>query len=194
MADFSFIEADIHTLYSSDLCRVLDFRCRCKDCRESKPEYGESFCISFVRKGNFLFNVFRRQLDSYTGCVLLSKPEYERTITHTHAVPDECTIFEFGKDFYRQLSDRYADAGFFRDNDWHSTLVRTDAEMEYLHYSVLQLALNRKGSKLQIDQLVLQIIAAVLGFGGIAASAAGIAKILFFVFLILAVVTFLRRA
>jgi uncharacterized membrane protein YtjA (UPF0391 family) len=41
---------------------------------------------------------------------------------------------------------------------------------------------------------IIAIIAAVLGFGGIAASAAGIAKILFFVFLILAVVTFLRRA
>lgn len=39
--------------------------------------------------------------------------------------------------------------------------------------------------------LVIALIAAVFGFGGIAASAVGIAKILFVVFLILAVVTFL---
>lgn len=39
--------------------------------------------------------------------------------------------------------------------------------------------------------LVIALIAAVLGFGGIAASAAGIAKILFFVFLIMAAVTFI---
>lgn len=39
--------------------------------------------------------------------------------------------------------------------------------------------------------LVIALIAAVFGFGGIAASAVGIAKILFIVFLILAVAAFL---
>jgi len=39
--------------------------------------------------------------------------------------------------------------------------------------------------------LVIALIAAVFGFGGIAASAVGIAKILFFVFLVMAVITFL---
>lgn len=39
--------------------------------------------------------------------------------------------------------------------------------------------------------LVIALIAAVFGFGGIAASAVGIAKILFFVFLVMAAVTFL---
>ncbi|MBN9380615.1 MAG: helix-turn-helix transcriptional regulator [Chitinophagaceae bacterium] len=157
------MDADIHTLYKSDFYRVLDFRCRCTDCRESKPEHGEAFCISFVRKGNFLFNVFRRQLDSYTGCVLICKPEYERTITHTHVVPDQCTIFEFEKDFYRQLKERYGGSGFFGDNDWHSALVRTDADIEYLHYSVLRMATSGHGVKLLIDQLVMQIIAGTLG-------------------------------
>lgn len=38
---------------------------------------------------------------------------------------------------------------------------------------------------------VIALIAAVFGFGGIAASAVGIAKILFVIFLILAVVSFL---
>jgi uncharacterized membrane protein YtjA (UPF0391 family) len=38
--------------------------------------------------------------------------------------------------------------------------------------------------------LVIALIAAVFGFGGIAASAVGIAKILFFVFVILAVLSF----
>jgi uncharacterized membrane protein YtjA (UPF0391 family) len=41
---------------------------------------------------------------------------------------------------------------------------------------------------------IIAIVAAILGFGGIAAGAAGIAKVLFFVFLVLAVITFLRRA
>jgi uncharacterized membrane protein YtjA (UPF0391 family) len=38
---------------------------------------------------------------------------------------------------------------------------------------------------------VIALVAALFGFGGIAAGAAGIAKILFFAFLIIAVVTFL---
>ena len=41
---------------------------------------------------------------------------------------------------------------------------------------------------------VIAIIAAVLGFGVIAGTAAMIAKVLFLVFLILAVLSFLRRA
>lgn len=39
--------------------------------------------------------------------------------------------------------------------------------------------------------LVIALIAALLGFGGIAAGAAGIAKALFFVFVAMAVVSFL---
>lgn len=38
--------------------------------------------------------------------------------------------------------------------------------------------------------LVIALIAAVFGFGGIAASAVGIAQILFFVFLAMAVISF----
>ena len=38
--------------------------------------------------------------------------------------------------------------------------------------------------------LVIALIAAILGFGGIAAGAVGIAKILFFVFVAMAVVSF----
>ena len=47
-----------------------------------------------------------------------------------------------------------------------------------------------------ITFLVIALIAAVLGFGGIAGAAVGIAKILFFVFLVLCVLFFFlgRRA
>ena len=41
-----------------------------------------------------------------------------------------------------------------------------------------------------ITFLVIALIAAVLGFGGIAGTAVGIAKILFFVFLVLCVIAF----
>jgi uncharacterized membrane protein YtjA (UPF0391 family) len=40
---------------------------------------------------------------------------------------------------------------------------------------------------------VIALVAAVFGFGGIAAGAVGIAKVLFFVFLVLAAVTFVMN-
>jgi len=156
------MDADIHTLYTSDYYRIMDFRCRCTDCRTSKPEQSDRFCISFVRKGNFLFNVFRNSLDSYSGCILITKPEYERTVTHTHAVPDECTIFEISPELLRQLKEQYVHTKFFRDPDLHSTLIRTNPETEFLHFYITQLVLTRTGSKLHIDQLIFDMIRKVL--------------------------------
>lgn len=156
------MDADIHTLYRSDFYIIRDFKCRCTDCRTSKPEYANSFCISFVRKGNFIFNVFRHALDSYSGCVLVTKPEYEHTVTHAHAVPDECTIFDFKTDFYKELLEVYGGTRFFNDKDLHSTLVRTNAETEFLHHHILQQVRMRHAGKLQLDHFVLEIVNKVL--------------------------------
>lgn len=156
------MQADIHTLYESDFYRILDFRCRCTDCRTSRPEYAESFAVSFVRKGNFLFNVFRHSLDSYTGCVLITKPGYEHTVTHVHTVPDECTIFEFSKDFYKELCHRYSKAMLFASNDLHSTLIRNNAELEFYHFYILKLIRSRGASRLHADNMVMEMLAKVL--------------------------------
>lgn len=160
------MQADIQSLYKSDFYAITDFRCRCTDCRTSKPEYSNIFCISFVRKGNFLFNVFRRSLDSFNGCALLTKPGYEHTVTHTHTVPDECTIFEFNKEFYAEIRQHYKGFSFFGNPDLDSTLIRTNPEIEFLHFNILQLALGTSGSKLQIDQLVIEMIEKVLAMVG----------------------------
>lgn len=158
------MEANINTLYESDFYRILDFKCLCTDCKTSKPEYNNSFCISFVRKGNFLFNVFRHSLDSYSGCVLVTKPGYERTVTHVHTVPDECTIFDFKPVFFQELLEYYSSVRFFGDNDLHSTLLKTNAETEFLHFQILQLILTKSGSKLQIDNLVMEVVDKVLQY------------------------------
>ncbi|WP_276485687.1 helix-turn-helix domain-containing protein [Paraflavitalea pollutisoli] len=157
------MDALIHTLFESGFYRIMDFKCQCVDCRTSKPEYSEAFAISFVRKGNFLFNVFRRSLDSYTGCVLITKPGYERTVTHAHSVPDECTIFQFTPSFYTALLEQYGKTTFFSNDDLHSTLYKTTPETEFLHFYIARLILSRTGSKLQVDNLVMEIVHQVLG-------------------------------
>ena len=50
---------------------------------------------------------------------------------------------------------------------------------------------DRTMLQLAITCLVIALIAALLGFGGIAGSFVGVAKILFFVFLVFAVLSFL---
>jgi AraC-like DNA-binding protein len=156
------MEADISSLYQSDFYKIIDFRCRCTNCITSKPEYSDSFCISFVRKGNFLFNVFRNSLDAYNGCALVTKPGYEHTVTHTHSVPDQCTIFQLNSNFYTELRDQYNAKGFFENNDLHSSLVKTNAELEFLHYNIFKLAVANSRTKLEIDQLVMEMIEKIL--------------------------------
>jgi AraC family transcriptional regulator len=151
------MQADIKTLYKSDFYSITDFKCRCTDCRTSKPEYCDSFCISFIRKGNFLFNIFRDSLDSYNGCALITKPGYEHTVTHTHTVPDECTIFELDMNFYKELKEHYHQSNFFHDPDLDCTLVKTSAEIEFLHFNILKLALVKSAGRLEIDQLVMEM-------------------------------------
>jgi AraC-like DNA-binding protein len=155
------MDADIHKLYESDFYRILDFKCRCADCKTSKPEYSESFSVSFVRKGNFLFNVFRNSFDSYSGCVIVSKPHYERTVTHVHTVPDECTIFDFKTEFYLEFLENYSGLKFLLSNDHHATLIKTKPETELLHFQILQLLYN-KSDKLKIDSFVVEFIKTAL--------------------------------
>lgn len=153
------MHALIDTLFESDFYRILNFKCRCTDCHTSKPEYSDAFSISFIRKGNFIFNIFRNALDCYIGGILITKPLFERTVTHAHTVPDECTIFEFKKSFYPELLERYGKRGFFRNNDIHSTLIRGCVDAEVIHHHVLQLLVeNTNVDKLQLDQLVIEMM------------------------------------
>lgn len=156
------MEADIYTLFSADHYQVLDFKCRCTDCKKSKPEYADAFSISFVRKGNFLFNVFRRSYDSYTGSILLTKPGYEHTVTHVHHIPDECTIIEFRAEFYNRIKAHY-NSPFFVDNDLHSLMINTSPETEFLHFQLIRLLYTKGYSKLQVDGIVMEIVERTLG-------------------------------
>lgn len=154
------MNADIHLLYQSDFYRIHDFKCRCTDCNESKPEYAATFCISFIRKGNFIFNVFRNSFDSHTGRILVTKPGYEHTVTHTLSAPDECTILDFKKEFYQELTQHYRkdDIYFFHNNDLHSLLLATSTETEYLHHRLLSHCFQKKTTRLEMDLLIMELV------------------------------------
>lgn len=156
------MKADITTLYRSGFYQVLDFKCRCTDCVTSKPEYADTFSISFVRKGNFLFNVFRNSFDAHTGRVLLTKPGYEHTVTHTHAIPDECTIIEFTGECYLKMTGHYRNHRFLSDPDIHSLQIHTTADTEFLHHHLIARLLSNRFDRLELDLIVLEILGKTL--------------------------------
>lgn len=159
------MEADIHTVFESGYYRMLDFRCRCRAGHVSHPEHSHAFSISFVRQGNFLFNVYRQSLDAFSGGVLITKPGFERTVSHVHTVPDACTIFEFKDAFYQQLRHDEAYRRFFDNRDLHSTLVNPGAEAEFLHAYAWQ-QVQAGATRLELDETVTALATLALSAAG----------------------------
>jgi len=153
------MDAQIKILYKSDFCEVKNFVCQCTDCTLSRPEYQDVFSICYIRKGNFLFKVFRNNLDSHTGHFLINKPHYEHRVAHLHNMPDECTIISFTEEFYIQLkkdnSIQYGD--FFHSPDKHSLLIMSTPRTDYLQYRIFESLKNKNVPALLIDCMIMEL-------------------------------------
>ncbi len=134
------------------------------ECTRSKTEYNENFSLSFIRKGNFLYNTFRGSLDSYTGYVLVSKPGYEYTITHPAIAPDECTIISFSNAFYERLKEQFRikESSFFNKADMQSLLLKLKPGTEYLHNELVSVLIKNNKTKLETDSRVMELLELVV--------------------------------
>jgi len=151
--------ADIHTLYQSDFYRIKDYTCHCDICSVSNPEYNHSLCVSFIRKGFFGYQTFRRKDEVYAGRVLISKPGYEHIATHIDGQPDIVTVFEFKADFLKELQEQYRNAAWFlKNNDIHSLLLQSNPELDYLHNLIWKKTEKRNAAGLQIDEMVMELV------------------------------------
>lgn len=149
------MEADIRLMFDSPEYSIRDFRCRCTSCGVSGKEHQEHFSIAYIRKGNFRFNVFRNELDAYSGLFLFCKPGYEHTVGHVHDLPDECTIFSFSVAHAALLESQAPGLkGFFRNPDLHSILVKATPDMEYLHHRILTLLERPRFPQMEAEQLM----------------------------------------
>ncbi len=154
------MNADTKILYSSKAYSINDFKCKSTAGEHSGIEYQPHFSLSFTRRGNFVYNVFRNSLDIHNGRILLNKPDHEHTVSHVYHIPDECTCFEFLPQFYESIKERYRHLGnrFFKNHDVHSLLVKSDAQLDFLHHRILQLLKNKHYSSLLIDTIVYEIV------------------------------------
>ena len=159
------MNADVKILYSSDFYKILDFRCKCDIHSHSDIEFSENFSISFIRSGNFIFNVFRNKLDSFNGNFLIGKPGHEHSVSHFDNNPDRCTVFSFDNSFYELLKDNYSRemTCFFNNRDISSILVKASTETEYLHYAILKALKLDMYNSIFIDALVIEMVNIIAG-------------------------------
>jgi len=151
--------ADVHILHQSDFYQVKDFKCHCDVCSTSQPEYNESLCLSFIRKGFFGYHTFRRKDEVHAGRVLISKPGYEHIATHIDSQPDITTVFEFTEEFFKKTQEQYKHAAWFLKNgDIHSLLLQSSPELDYLHTRITRKLTKERSSGLQIDELVIELL------------------------------------
>lgn len=158
------MEAEVHILFSSDFYELCDFKCLCNECTRSKREYNEHLSLCITRSGNFYYNAFRNTLDTYTGSILVSKPGYEYTVTHPGEAPDHCTIIIFKKGFYQDIEEQLQLKAhwFFSNKDIQSLLLKTNPQVEQMHFSLLHAVKEPERYKLEIDTIVMEILEEVL--------------------------------
>ena len=155
--------ADVHLLHRSDFYRIADFKCHCDICSVSNPEYNESLSLSFIRKGFFGYQTFRRKEEVHAGRVLISKPGYEHIATHIDGQPDVTTVFEFTTDFFREIRELYIQAAWFlKNNDIHSLLLQSNPELDYLHNNIWKKLEKRNAANLQTDEMVMELLERVI--------------------------------
>ena len=155
--------ADVHLLHQSDFYRIADFKCHCDICSVSNPEYNESLSLSFIRKGFFGYQTFRRKEEVHAGRVLISKPGYEHIATHIDGQPDVTTVFEFTTDFFREIRELYIQAAWFlKNNDIRSLLLQSNPELDYLHNNIWKKLEKRNAANLQTDEMVMELLERVI--------------------------------
>jgi AraC-like DNA-binding protein len=155
--------ADVHLLHRSDFYRIADFKCHCDICSVSNPEYNESLSLSFIRKGFFGYQTFRRKEEVHAGRVLISKPGYEHIATHIDGQPDVTTVFEFTTDFFREIRELYIQAAWFLKNNYiHSLLLQSNPELDYLHNNIWKKLEKRNAANLQTDEMVMELLERVI--------------------------------
>lgn len=154
------MNAEVSIVHQSGFFTVRNFKCKCTTPSYSSTEYSKHFNISFVRKGNFTYKVFRNEFDAFTGYAIVDKPLCEYKVGHYHHIPDECTIIDFDNLFYNQVFEEEGliKYSFFNTNNLQSALIKTSAEIEYLHYLLLNNNLICPNDELFIEGLVFEIL------------------------------------
>ena len=153
------MNAEIRTLYKSDLFDITAFICQCTDCGFSGIEYQNKFSICYIQRGSFLFKIYSGELECFNSRFLLNRPGFTHRVKHYHTQADECLIISFHQGMYDKITSIYRKAlnGFFSKEDVHSLILQSTHETEYLIYRLKKILLQRETDGLQIDGIVFEL-------------------------------------
>jgi AraC-like DNA-binding protein len=151
-------------LFSSDLYSISDF----ESLTGSRTGFGKGhtseFCINFPRQGYYVYQSFRRRHEEYSSQVLIEKPGCGFSLVQQWPGQGACTIFRFNDAAYETIKEQYRlnDCSFFTNPDIFSLLLKASPEAEYFHHRILQQVQGAEASKLETDQLVMEMVDAVM--------------------------------
>ena len=148
-------------------CNESDFTgyliwCRCTDCRHIARSMLNHFAVSFDEKREFPIQCFPSPLDSYTGCVLITKPGYEHNCYPCayrswwmHHLLNSVRIF------YKELCHRYSKAMLLPVTIYIPHWSAIMLEESFYHFYILCI-LQQGASRLHADNMVMEMLAKVL--------------------------------
>ena len=145
-------------LYESGLCEIKNWTYDLPDRRMARG-FNDCLCILYVYQGSFLFDISRQSYTMHSGYVVIDKPGYEYGL---RPAAGGCTIFNFASSFYERYLDdlRLRGLFLFANDNFCSVMMRSTAEVDYLHYQLLrQLA---HAGRLAVDVLAMELFGQVV--------------------------------
>jgi len=146
-------------LFESGFCEIKNWTYDLPDRGETRG-FNDCLCILYVYQGEFLFDISRQSYDMHSGYVVIDKPGFEYGL---RPAAGGCTIFNFSAAFCERYIDEFRLRGLFlfSNENFCSVMMRSTAEVDYLHHQVLREL--RHAGRLAIDQLALELFVQVIG-------------------------------
>lgn len=128
-------------------------------CMNQIDGWNDCFCFIIVANGEYSFDIYKKKYSTYTGHVLVEKPNFEYSLFPTSG---KCTIFNFNKTFYDKLCIEPAirKNTFFSNPNIISQLLLSNSVIDYLHYKIL--SGNSKSCRLEMDDTVFELLYEIL--------------------------------
>lgn len=122
--------------------------------------WNDCFCIVLVSKGQYSFDISKNKYDTYTGHVMLEKPNFDYSLRPTTG---KCTIINFSNAFYEMLSREsllIKENSFFSSRNIISLLLLSNPVIDYLHNKIV--SENNNTCRLQMDDMVFELLYEIL--------------------------------
>lgn len=144
-------------LLSNLVFRTEDYEIKRWEFGSSKEQihgWNDCFCFVLVTNGQYSFNISKNEYDTFTGHVIVEKPNFEYSLLPTSG---KCTIINFSNSFYEKLCNEplLKKNSFLSSGKIISQLLLSNPTIDYLHYKIL--TQERHSSRLKNDSMIFDL-------------------------------------